>query len=90
MGHCSFAVTAQHYAKKDAITEAHNARVLEVLDLEQSADALSHLPAEQLIAKLPAATLARIAELVSVRTPAVPTQAGDGADLTPEIRTRHF
>jgi integrase len=86
MGHSSFTVTAQHYAKPEAIAEAHNARVLEVLDLEQS-DALSHLPTEQLIAKLPAATLAQIAELVSQRTPTAPTLAADGGDLYTEIRT---
>jgi integrase len=74
LGHSSFAVTARHYARPEAITEAHNARVLEVLDLSQGADVLSHLPPEQLIAKLPAATLARIAELLNSRTSTPPPQ----------------
>jgi integrase len=87
MGHSSFTVTAQHYAKPEAIVQAHSARVFEMLDLEQGADALSHLPAEQLMERLPAETLVRIADLVAKRTALLPTRGPDGADGPTEIRT---
>ncbi len=87
MGHSSFAITAKHYARPEAIAEAHNARVMEVLDLERSVDALFRLPAEELFARLPAATLARIAELFNAKEKARHEQAG-GAQVRPtDIRT---
>jgi integrase len=85
MGHSSFTVTAQHYAKPEAIAQAHSARVFELLDLEQGAAALSHLLAEQLLDKLPPETLARLAEIMAQR--AAPTRASDGADARTGIRT---
>lgn len=68
MGHSSFTVTAQHYARPEAIAQAHSARVFDLLDLEQGAAALVHLPPEQLIERLPAETLAFIVERVTQRT----------------------
>jgi len=81
MGHSSFAMTAQHYAQPQAIVDAHSARVLQMLDLSSSAADLGSLSAEQLVNKLPAATLARIAELVTQRAISGPAAIPERAEL---------
>lgn len=67
LGHGSFAVTARHYAQPEAVSGARSARVMELLDRERGSGAaasLEQLSAEQLVAKLSPAVLARIVELV--------------------------
>jgi len=78
MGHSSFAMTAYHYAQPQAIAGAHSARVLQMLDLGQSATGMSTPSVEQLLEALPAATLARIAWLITQRTASLPTAGPDG------------
>src|SRR5262249_44107094 len=85
MGHSSFTVTAKHYAEPQALVDANSARVVELLDLEHGAAALSHLPAEQLLDKFPPATLTRLAELLTQRAPA---SVPDGGHLPTDIRTQ--
>jgi hypothetical protein len=86
MGHSSFTMTAKHYAQPQAIAEAHSARVAQMLDLEPGAPAFSQRPAEQLIDALPAATLTRIAEILTQRITR-PTRATDGRGFPTEIPT---
>lgn len=67
LGHGSFAVTARHYAQPEAVSGARSARVMELLDRERAGGAaasLDQLSAEQLVAKLSPAVLAKIVALV--------------------------
>ena len=65
LGQGSFAVTAKHYVQPGAIDGARAERLVQLLDLE-AAKPVSQLPspsAGQLLASLPAETLARLLEL---------------------------
>ena len=68
LGHGSFAVTAKHYVQPGAIDGARTERLVQMLDLDaakQAAQPPSQSPA-QLLASLPAETLARLLELAGL------------------------
>jgi len=72
LGHGSFEVTAKHYVQPGTLESSRTSRLVELLALDgpQSASSqpdvtLECLTAEQLLAKLPAATLANLAELIT-------------------------
>jgi len=65
LGHGSFAVTAKHYVQPGAVDGARTERLVQLLDLDAAKEASqpSSPSAEQLLASLPAETLARLLEL---------------------------
>lgn len=84
LGHGSFEMTARHYAQPEAIQGARTARMVELLDLAQPS--LAQTSAEQLVAELPPATLAKLLELANQRpAPPAPPPAADIAP--PALRT---
>ena len=67
LGHGSFAVTAKHYVQPGAVDGARTERLVQLLDLDagKSASQPPSPSAEQLLASLPAETLARLLELAA-------------------------
>jgi len=65
LGHGSFAVTAKHYVKPGTLDGARTERLVQLLDLDSAkpGSRASSPSAEQLLASLPADTLARLIEL---------------------------
>ena len=67
LGHGSFAVTAKHYVQPGAVERTRTQRLVQMLDLDaaQLGAQPSTPSAEQLLASLPSATLARLIELAN-------------------------
>jgi hypothetical protein len=65
LGHGSFDVTAKHYVQPGALDGTRTQRLVQMMDLgaAKSPSPSSSLSAEQLLASLPAETLARLMEL---------------------------
>jgi integrase len=70
LGHGSFAVTAKHYVQPGTLDGARTERLVQMLDLDTPKQAPKHSSqsAEQLLASLPAETLARLIALAAGTT----------------------
>ena len=84
LGHGSFEMTAKHYAQPEAVSGAKTQRVVELLELDRkdpSACAIDNdgSLAEQILAQLPANTIAALLRLAMARGQFSPTITGPSA-----------